>query len=299
MRVVKRSAVAMILVFVALRGPAAAGPGEQDTKGQPSPETVARLITELGADRFQSREEASTALEKLGFTAMPALRKALDGKNELEVRRRIEGLVARIEQNLLKSEEKNWKDLDAPRRGIKDRLVQVLVKTPDLDDRQLAAALYLLTVGRPPNPGEVEQAQKQLGGAAGRAVQALALARRLAGGKESCAAVADANVRVTKLQTAMLKEPGPLALKLHIMNSDAIQKLTNDLGASLTQAIGTDESLTDAAFLIVLSRFPKTQERQQVLAHLRKMGRQAGASDIFWSLLNTREFLHPEAGKGH
>jgi WD40 repeat protein len=56
---------------------------------------IDRLIAELDRDDFKTREKASAELEKLESDAMPSLEKALAGKPSLEVRRRIEALLAK------------------------------------------------------------------------------------------------------------------------------------------------------------------------------------------------------------
>jgi RNA polymerase sigma factor (sigma-70 family) len=52
-----------------------------------------RLIAELGSDQFAARERATEELAKLGELAEPALRKALGGERDLEVKRRIRRLL--------------------------------------------------------------------------------------------------------------------------------------------------------------------------------------------------------------
>lgn len=56
-------------------------------------ERLHRLIADLDADDFARREEASRSLAKLGSEAEPALRKALDDKPALELRRRVQALL--------------------------------------------------------------------------------------------------------------------------------------------------------------------------------------------------------------
>jgi WD40 repeat protein len=67
-------------------------------KGRPPPDErrLARLITELGDDRFGVREQAARELEALGVRAEPALRRALEGKLSAEARRRAERLLEKL-----------------------------------------------------------------------------------------------------------------------------------------------------------------------------------------------------------
>jgi hypothetical protein len=62
----------------------------------PRPE-VARLIAQLGSERFAEREGATRQLEAAGESALGALRKALTS-DDLEVRRRAKRLVAALER---------------------------------------------------------------------------------------------------------------------------------------------------------------------------------------------------------
>jgi hypothetical protein len=62
---------------------------------------VAALVKQLGADDFATRSSAAQQLEMLAGSAIPGLRAALEAKPELEVRRRVEGLISRY----LRSEE--------------------------------------------------------------------------------------------------------------------------------------------------------------------------------------------------
>jgi WD40 repeat protein len=57
-----------------------------------------RLIADLDDDRFDVREKAEKELARLAERAESALRRALDKKPSLEVRRHIERLLARLEQ---------------------------------------------------------------------------------------------------------------------------------------------------------------------------------------------------------
>jgi hypothetical protein len=288
----KTSGVAISLAILALiSGPAVAasqtGPAEQ-----PSPEAVAKLIAQLGAAEFRVREQASFELEKLGGPVLPALRKAATANTELEVKRRIELVVIRIENALLKTEEKHWQDLDAPRRGIKDRLQIILAKRPALGDSQVASAVYLLTVGRSPTDEEVKKAQKQFAHTNGRTISILQLTRSLVQGKEFRTELAAANGRLVKARADVAAEM-ELANMLQRLNGDEFQKLIGDVAAAVNKAVKTDEQFVDLAFLLVLSRFPKAAETTQAVAHLMKkmQNRATATEDIFWALMNTKEFL--------
>jgi WD40 repeat protein len=58
---------------------------------------IQRLITDLDGDTFEVREQATRELEAMAEHAVPALRQALAGKPSLEVRRRLEALLDRLE----------------------------------------------------------------------------------------------------------------------------------------------------------------------------------------------------------
>ena len=70
--------------------------------------------------------------------------------------------------------------------------------------------------------------------------------------------------------------------------------MAEDSATALEKVVKTEEQLIDLAFLVSVSRFPKTDESKQAVAHLKKAGRQPGAENLFWALLNTKEFLLPE-----
>jgi hypothetical protein len=280
----------MFLAILSLNGVAAAGPRQADPLKQPPTEAVAKLIVQLGDAEFRSRQEASDKLAQLGDPVLPALRKAATTTTELEVKRRIQLVVTRIENALLKAEEKRWQDLDAPRRGIKDRIGKIMARTPTLSNQQVASAIYLLTLGRPPTGDKVKQTQKQLNETNVRALSVLQLARSLVQSKEFSAELAAANVRLSKVKQDLATEMG-LAQKLARLNGAEFQKLADEVAASVDKAVKADAHFVEVAFLLGMSRFPTASESKTVVAHLKKAGsRQTATSDVFWSMINTREF---------
>ncbi len=58
---------------------------------------LARLLADLDGRKFVERERAVAELERLNFAAEPALRKALADKPSLEMRRRLEALLERLD----------------------------------------------------------------------------------------------------------------------------------------------------------------------------------------------------------
>lgn len=60
-------------------------------------ERFARLFKKLESDQFAEREEATAELKKLGVSAAPALRQALQEKLPLETRRRVQALLDELD----------------------------------------------------------------------------------------------------------------------------------------------------------------------------------------------------------
>src|SRR5262249_5179417 len=59
---------------------------------------IARLLSALDADDFQTREEPTWRLERMGEATAPDLRQALAARPSLEVRRRLERLLRYIDR---------------------------------------------------------------------------------------------------------------------------------------------------------------------------------------------------------
>jgi len=73
---------------------AAAFLADKFAQGAPDRRRVARLIADLDADDYRTRESASTSLRKAGLAAAPALREALKAGKSPEARARITELLA-------------------------------------------------------------------------------------------------------------------------------------------------------------------------------------------------------------
>src|SRR5262249_5029822 len=135
------------------------------------------------------------------------------------------------------------------------------------------------------------RAQKRFTQSNGRFASAVELTRSLIQDKRIGALVAFANRNLVKAQKDLAAEK-ELVKKLARANTREFQKITNDVAAALNKAVKTDEQFVDLAFLLVLSRFPKANESKQAAVHLNKgQNRPTAASDIVWSLMNTKEFL--------
>ncbi len=221
--------------------------------------------------------------ETLAGPILPTLRKAVMAKSDLEVRNQI--------NNAVKTEDKHWQDLDAPQRGIKDRVVKILTKTPALSDQQVASAVYLLTVGRTPTDEEFKRAQRDFAETNDRPLRALQLTRGLVQGKDFNTAVAATNGRLFKIpkDLATKRESGEIPI---LLTADEFQKLTGECAASVDKAMKADEQFVNLAYLLTLSRFPTATESNQFVGHLKQAPERATATrDIFSFLLNSKEFL--------
>jgi hypothetical protein len=287
----KSSRLVIVVVAFAVIGGSTTHLGQAAPAKSPSPEAVAKLIAQLGDADFRTREQATRELERLGTTVLPALRKAARTNPELEVKSRLEHLIVQIEKGPLKSEEKHWQEFDAPRRGIKDRLVAILARAPALTDQQVASAVYLLTVSRPPTDDEMARARKQFTDLGGRLVPALRLARSLVQAKEFNVAVAAANDRLSRVRKD-LAAGANVAERLHRLNGAEFQKMSDEIAASLNKAVKTDEQFVNLAFLLTLSRFPDAKQSTVAITHLKNTkDRAIATANIIWSLTNTKEFL--------
>jgi hypothetical protein len=86
-----------------------------------------------------------------------------------------------------------------------------------------------------------------------------------------------------------------LSQSLYFYNDQAlIEKITAREGrlSALLEKVADDGKLLEELYLLTLSRLPSDAERARAAEYLKKCGSRAeGFEDLFWSLLNRREFL--------
>src|SRR5262249_18363455 len=99
------------------------------------PQGIANHIKNLDNDKSEARQKATAALEKMEELAEPALRQALEEKLSLEARRRVELLLAKLDQAQR-----------SPERLRAARAVAVLERTGTTEARK---HLTLLAAGAP------------------------------------------------------------------------------------------------------------------------------------------------------
>jgi hypothetical protein len=96
--------VAVVALFLCANGETAAPQPEQNGDKEKQPKqgdaaAIAQLVAKLGSTDFTERQEATKALEAIGFRALDALRKAAKGA-DAEAARRATRLVAIIENSM-------------------------------------------------------------------------------------------------------------------------------------------------------------------------------------------------------
>jgi hypothetical protein len=69
-----------------------------------NPQRLRQLLADLDSEQFAVRQKAQEELEKLGDLAEPALRRTLEGKPTLEVRRRVQVLLERLRGSVTQPE---------------------------------------------------------------------------------------------------------------------------------------------------------------------------------------------------
>jgi hypothetical protein len=86
-----------------------------------------------------------------------------------------------------------------------------------------------------------------------------------------------------------------IAQALHLMNSPAInQKISANGGRvdQLVQSGKSDREVVEDLYLWTVGRFPTREEMQRAEQQIaQSQSRKAGVEDVFWALINTKEFV--------
>ena len=286
MRVAKLKAVvatAAIGAAALIIGPLAAADVPGPTPMPAAAERTKELIGRLGAKEFSTRQRAEEELEKLGTAALPALREAAAAKSDLDLKRRIERLMERIDWN-------GWNGPSA--LGVRKRLELMLRVNPKLSDDQTVRASYLLCIARMPTEAESKNALVQLKQAKDRRRAVLDMARTLVQGREFNQDLAAANLMMLNFQEKLLATPRPEMLIL--ANTPESTDLIKAAAGKCKKAVSSlaRHQLYKVFFLVTLSRLPTDKET----ASLDRSFKQAKAPnipapDLLWALINCNEFI--------
>ncbi|WP_250847018.1 DUF1549 and DUF1553 domain-containing protein [Aquisphaera insulae] len=109
-------------------------------------------------------------------------------------------------------------------------------------------------------------------------------------------AILDTFGRCTRATACAPVQTPPLSLKqsLLLIGGDAIDSKVSNLNGYLASALKLDlepDELVESLYLRTVCRFPTAEERSRWSAELKQAGhRGEAAEDLFWSLLNSREF---------
>lgn len=102
-------------------------------------------------------------------------------------------------------------------------------------------------------------------------------------------------VRASVCECERSNQPS-ISQALHLLNSPEIQgKISSKHGTArrLADSALTSDEILDEIYLTTLSRFPKDEERALLRqAFLEDQDRRSAVEDIFWSVMNTKEFLY-------
>jgi RNA polymerase sigma factor (sigma-70 family) len=254
---------------------------------------IGDLIGQLGSPDFQVRQQATDELEKFGAGALPALRRALDARLALEVNKRAESLIRRIETNEAQAAdllEKRWSALGGDRHALKIRLGKVLRINPQLTDQQLIAAVFLLTLGRIPATKEMTQAEQRFKQGFYHPQVLFDLAWELVHSAEFNAELASVNARLLALQGDLNKG---LEERLKLANGNNLQEALRDSGRKLAGAIKANRDLADHVFLIAACRFPSGTEVDHIEKHLQagKDDRSIRIAEVLTALMLSSELM--------
>jgi hypothetical protein len=245
-----------------------------------SAEQLQKLITQLGDTKFQVRQQATAELSRLGRAALRALQEASANHKDAEVRKRATALVEEIQGR------------DRPRVALLTVLARLQETKPPPSDRQLAVAMYLLSLSRHATEAEIADVEKRLKAAKDRAGEAEEMMWSLLTGREFNEKLAEITLKVADLRQSV--GGMNLAERLARLNGEEQQKIMVELNRKLKVALDkrSDAQVVDTFFLVFLARFPSADETARALAHIKKTDpRDRALEDLIWALMNTKEFL--------
>jgi RNA polymerase sigma factor (sigma-70 family) len=252
------------------------------------------LIGELSAGDFKSRQDAAAELDRLGSLALPALKTMAAAPTDLDLRVRVEQLIAGIERRLA-GEDKKWAEFGYAPHSLKRRLGEIFKRTPWLSEREIVTTLYLLTVARAPTEAEWAEAEKRFESGVYPAAL-FELAWGLVRSREFSADIAGANAQVRNYW-ANLRVPRATynELKNKLGKSSVLPR---EAAAALIKAPLSDEQLVETIFLITLARKPVQTDWDAILQHRKALEQQLGpgavrqrlAEDLIAALLDCHEF---------
>jgi hypothetical protein len=112
----------------------------KEIDGCPDPKKVAQLITALDSDDFDVRQKAAESLHQLGIAILPQLEAALSANLSVEVRNRLEKLVAELKESPVQLQAQRALELlgELPSKEAKDFLADLSNQAPETWLAQIA-----------------------------------------------------------------------------------------------------------------------------------------------------------------
>jgi RNA polymerase sigma factor (sigma-70 family) len=243
---------------------------------------IKELIGMLESADFATRQRADTELEALGEAALPALREALAARPDLDVRRRLERIVERIEVTL-------WRGTGI---AVRKRLERILRLNPKLGDAELVRSVYLLTVARAPSEDETTAAVGRLKESKDRREAVMGLARALVQGREFNEDMSIASGKLLEWQARLHDQTGAAVAQIVLLNQG--KDVMRDVSGKVAKpaAALNNPHLFEMTFLLTLSRLPKEAEVKSLDRHFGKgTDRRQAIDDLIWALVNCNEFV--------
>ena len=91
------------------------------------------------------------------------------------------------------------------------------------------------------------------------------------------------------------KQQPNLNQAMDLISGDTIQKKVNSPNGVLAKMLAAErpvDQIVEDLYLRTVSRYPDAQEKQWAAATVAKESKERGLQDVFWALLNSKEFLY-------